>query len=194
MIAFSFKSSKLIGSMRYSTSFFTCNLNTAQDFIAEEHKHLPHFKLREFSLQLFQHCPLLTHLVDDFDSLYESFIAHRYKIPVCGVIMLNKNLDQVVLVRNWKGSSWSFPKGKINEEENPFDCAIRETIEETGFDPTAYCNADTYLTVKGDDQKTVTLFVATGVPLDTEFCPQTRKEISKVEFHFIDNLPKNAWG
>lgn len=87
-----------------------------------------------------------------------------------------------------------YSQGKINEEEDPFDCAIRETIEETGFDPTEYCNADTYLTVKGDDQKSVTLFVATGVPLDTEFCPQTRKEISKVQFHYIDNLPKNAWG
>lgn len=165
-----------------------------EDFIVEEHKYLPHFKLRDFSLELFEHCPMLTHLRPNFETLYDAFITHRYLIPVCGVIMLNKKMDRVVLVRNWKGSSWSFPKGKINEDEDTFDCAIREVFEETGFDATPYCNPSTSIVVKGDDQRTVTLYIATDVPEDTEFCPQTRKEISRVEFHALDKLPKNAWG
>jgi 8-oxo-dGTP pyrophosphatase MutT (NUDIX family) len=34
---------------------------------------------------------------------------------------------QVVLVKGWKSSSgWGFPKGKINQNEPPHECAVRE--------------------------------------------------------------------
>jgi 8-oxo-dGTP pyrophosphatase MutT (NUDIX family) len=37
---------------------------------------------------------------------------------------------QCVLVKGWKSSSgWGFPKGKINEDEPPVHCAIREVYE-----------------------------------------------------------------
>jgi hypothetical protein len=35
---------------------------------------------------------------------------------------------------------------------------------------------------------------AAGVPNDTVFETQTRKEISKVEFHPLNQLPKKIWG
>jgi mRNA-decapping enzyme subunit 2 len=31
-------------------------------------------------------------------------------------------------------SGWCFPKGKVNEDEAPHDCAVREVMEETGFE------------------------------------------------------------
>ena len=48
-------------------------------------------------------------------------------------------LVQVLLCRGYQAKSgWGFPKGKINEAEHDYDCAIREVIEETGFDITPY--------------------------------------------------------
>jgi hypothetical protein len=38
------------------------------------------------------------------------------------------------------------------------------------------------------------MYVAVGVPENTPFNPQTRKEISKVEFHDLNNLPPKNWG
>lgn len=108
--------------------------------------------------------------------------------------MLNAVMSRLVLVRNWKGNSWSFPRGKINQDESPFDCAIRETYEETGFNPRQYCNQEHVLTFREKQGKTAKMFIAVGVPEQAEFAPQTRKEISKVEFHDIYNLPKSNWG
>ena len=35
--------------------------------------------------------------------------------------------SQCVLVKGWKSSaSWGFPKGKINDEEEKWQCAVRE--------------------------------------------------------------------
>jgi mRNA-decapping enzyme subunit 2 len=53
--------------------------------------------------------------------------------------MFNEDASQVLLVRGFKhNSSWSFPRGKINENELPKDCAIREVREETGFNIAPY--------------------------------------------------------
>lgn len=35
---------------------------------------------------------------------------------------------QCLLVKGWKGSSWSFPRGKKSKDEEDHACAIREVI------------------------------------------------------------------
>ena len=35
---------------------------------------------------------------------------------------------------NYNKTLYSFPKGKVNENEKPIDCAIREVWEEIGYD------------------------------------------------------------
>jgi mRNA-decapping enzyme subunit 2 len=164
-----------------------------EDLLADNNPTLPHFKLKPFAELLFDHCLLLHPLKNELHILFDDFCSYRLQIPVCGCIMLNAEMTEAVLVRNWKGNSWSFPKGKINEGEPHYDCAIRETIEETGYNPSAYCNPEHFLVVY-EEKKMTKLYVAIGVPEDTEFCPQTRKEISKVEFHNLTQLPKGVWG
>lgn len=59
----------------------------------------------------------------------------RYKknVPTYGAILMNSDLDKVLLVQSYFAkSSWGFPKGKVNEDEDPLHCAIREVYEETG--------------------------------------------------------------
>lgn len=167
-----------------------------EDFIADDPKNsdLPKFKkLQSFAEILFKSSPLLRPLQNKMDILFNDFCTYRYQIPVCGCILVNPELTHVVLVRNWSGNSWSWPKGKINQGESPYSCALRETLEETGYDASSLCSEDNFLVVH-EDSKLTKLFVAVGVPNDTVFETQTRKEISKVEFHPMNQLPKKVWG
>ena len=108
--------------------------------------------------------------------------------------MLNESMDEVVLVKGWKkGANWSFPRGKIDQNESDLNCAVREALEETGFDLKAAGLVGEekdmkYLQVhiRGQDMK---MYVFRGVPTDTHFEPQTRKEISKVQWHRLSELP-----
>lgn len=48
--------------------------------------------------------------------------------------LLDSSCFQVLLVKGWtKGSSWSFPRGKINKEEPEAMCAVREVRLDTHF-------------------------------------------------------------
>ena len=46
---------------------------------------------------------------------------------------INK-LTKVLLVVSWNGSFYDFPKGKVDENEDEVECAIREVQEEIGYD------------------------------------------------------------
>mgnify|MGYP002870095557 CR=1 FL=1 len=49
-----------------------------------------------------------------------------------GTVLLNKQTNQVGLVYRKKYGDLSFPKGHLEDGESLKECAIRETIEETG--------------------------------------------------------------
>jgi ADP-ribose pyrophosphatase YjhB (NUDIX family) len=53
-----------------------------------------------------------------------------------GSVIKVKNNDKYVylLVKGKYTGKWSFPKGHIEKDERPLECAIRETKEETGID------------------------------------------------------------
>ena len=108
--------------------------------------------------------------------------------------MLNKTMDEVVLVKGWKKSaSWSFPRGKINKDEKDIDCAIREVYEETGYDIRAAGLIGEEEQVKSIEvtmrEQHMKLFVFPNVPRETFFQPRTRKEISKIAWYKLSDLP-----
>lgn len=89
-------------------------------------------------------------------------------------------LTQCVLVKGWsKGASWTFPKGKINQDEPERDCALREVREETGVDASHLLPPDSrdYLELTMREQK-VRLYIVPGLSEDTPMETQTRREIS----------------
>jgi mRNA-decapping enzyme subunit 2 len=152
--------------------------------------------LRQFCLQLFQHCPLLSGFTSEQHlAAYEEFLAYKVRVPVRGAILLDESMEQVVLVKGWKkGASWSFPRGKINKDEKDLDCTIREVWEETGFDiRAAGIIPDEERDVKYIDitmrEQHMRMFVFRNVPLDTFFEPKTRKEISKISWYNLRDLP-----
>ena len=81
------------------------------------------------------------------------------------------------MVRGWKSNSgWGFPKGKINQGEREYDCAVREVFEETGHNVAAYLRENEYIEKRINEQR-IRLYIIIGVDEQTEFLTQTRKEI-----------------
>lgn len=94
-----------------------------------------------------------------------------------GVIVINNN-NQVLLGRrtgNHGHGTWAFPGGHLEYAESPFDCAMRETKEETGLIITNLKQGPWVNTVF-EDSHYVTLFVSashthgTPVALEPDKC------------------------
>lgn len=107
--------------------------------------------------------------------------------------MLNEAMDQVVLVKGWKkGANWSFPRGKINQNEPDLDCAVREVYEETGYDimeaDLVGTEKEKYIEMNLREQE-MRLYIFRGIPMETYFEPRTRKEISKIQWWRLADLP-----
>ena len=84
---------------------------------------------------------------------------------------------QCLLVQGYpSGTSWGFPKGKLEEGEADIDAAVREVYEEIGFDIRHLIQEKQYLDayVKDSDAR---MYIIPGVPENTDFQPKTRNEI-----------------
>ncbi|KAF2468714.1 uncharacterized protein BDR25DRAFT_326456 [Lindgomyces ingoldianus] len=167
-----------------------------EDFIRPLDPSLPSMNLRKFAMLMFQHCPLSSAYSELHHSqAYEDFLAYKTRVPVRGAIMLNQDMTQAVLVKGWKkGAKWSFPRGKINKGEADLDCAVREVYEETGFDLKQHeglvgTEADTKSITVAMREQHMKLYVFRGVPMDAHFEPRTRKEISKIAWYKLGDLP-----
>ncbi|UQC77980.1 uncharacterized protein CLUP02_03453 [Colletotrichum lupini] len=167
-----------------------------EDFVRPLDPTLPSMTLRSFSLRIFQHCPLLAPFsVENHTKAFEEFLQYKTRVPVRGAIMLNEAMDSTILVKGWKkGANWSFPRGKINKDEDDLECAVREVYEETGYDLHAAGlvpkNREDvkYIEVTMREQQ-LRLYVFRDVPMDTHFEPRTRKEISKIQWYKLSELP-----
>lgn len=125
---------------------------------------------------------------------FSEFLAYKTRVPVRGAIMLNQDMDEVVLVKGWKkAANWSFPRGKINKDEPDLDCAVREVYEETGFDLKAEGLVSAEEETKSIEvtmrEQHMRLYVFRGVPMEANFEPRTRKEISKIQWYKLTELP-----
>ncbi|KAF5390326.1 hypothetical protein D9757_002949 [Collybiopsis confluens] len=159
-----------------------------EDFVREANPKLPSLPLKKFSAMLFAACPLL-HRWEDHEQAFTDFMQYKTRVPVCGAIMLNETWEKCVLVKGWKSSSgWGFPKGKINEDEPRANCATREVLEETGYNLAGRLNPDHVIEMSIKEQK-ISLFIVPGVPEDFPFKTKTRKEISKIEWFRLADLP-----
>ncbi|UYV71803.1 DCP2 [Cordylochernes scorpioides] len=146
------------------------------DFYSQEHN-LPNISGRDFLKIIFHHIPFLKEHAERSETIFESWRKHKRTVPTYGAIILNSTLEKVLLVQGyWAKSSWGFPKGKLNENEQNFNCAIREVREETGFDISKIINQEEYIEHTLNEQ-TIRLYIIPGVSEETKFQPQTRKEI-----------------
>lgn len=159
------------------------------DFCMQNTPGAPHCGIRDFAKAVFQHCPFLLPHGEDVQKVLEQWKEYKMGVPTYGAIILDESLENVLLVQGYLAKSgWGFPKGKVNEDEAPHDCAVREVMEETGFDIKNRICKDIYIEQKITDQL-VRLYIIPGVSRDTKFNPKTRKEIRNIEWFTIDKLP-----
>mmetsp|Transcript_1454 Transcript_1454/g.1951 ORF Transcript_1454/g.1951 Transcript_1454/m.1951 type:complete len:565 (-) Transcript_1454:54-1748(-) len=180
------------------------------DFICDNSKlKLPRFNsLKPFAQKMFEMSPMLN--LKHFDKMWEEFSAYRRKISNYGTILLNNSCTKMVLCQAWNSNAWTFPAGKVNQNEAGTDAGSRETYEETGFDPNCdfgltkkMLKSGTEMTWKAlreedalvvtESGKRRTMYVCRGVPEDFPFAPVARKEVSAVQWHEIDNIPKKSF-
>ncbi|ELU02605.1 hypothetical protein CAPTEDRAFT_229101 [Capitella teleta] len=143
----------------------------------------------ELKPSLFKNCPNLIPHSNDVDTILESWREYKMMVPTYGAILLDSSYKQCLLVQGfWSRSSWGFPKGKVNEGEPQHTCAIREVLEETGFDISDLIDLNEYIDFKMHEQLT-RLYLVPNVPLDTQFQPRTRNEIKRLEWFTVNKLP-----
>ncbi|XP_051906090.1 m7GpppN-mRNA hydrolase isoform X1 [Hippocampus zosterae] len=162
------------------------------DFCKPNTPAAPHCGIRDFAKAVFQHCPFLLPHGEDVQKVLDQWKEYKMGVPTYGAIILDESLESVLLVQGYLAkSSWGFPKGKVNEDEAPHDCAVREVLEETGFDIKNRIDKDLYIEQKITD-KLVRLYIIPAVSKDTKFYPKTRKEIRNIEWFPIENLPRHS--
>ncbi|KAG3265832.1 decapping mRNA 2 [Ictidomys tridecemlineatus] len=159
------------------------------DFYMQNTPGLPQCGIRDFAKAVFNHCPFLLPQGEDVEKILDEWKEYKMGVPTYGAIILDETLENVLLVQGYLAKSgWGFPKGKVNKEEAPHDCAAREVFEETGFDIKDYICKDDYIELRINDQL-ARLYIIPGIPKDTKFNPKTRREIRNIEWFSIEKLP-----
>ncbi|CAJ0958123.1 unnamed protein product, partial [Ranitomeya imitator] len=141
---------------------------------------LAHWFYLDFCMQNFPGLPQYVQRVLD------EWKEYKMGVPTYGAIILDETLENVLLVQGYLAKSgWGFPKGKVNKEEAPHDCAAREVLEETGFDIKDRICSNDYIELRINDQL-ARLYI---IPGNIEWFP-----IEKLPCHKNDMTPKSKLG
>jgi len=160
------------------------------DFYCDEHNLKP-YGINQFAQHMFRHIPFLRSRESQVLDVLKEWREYKRSVPTYGAILLNEDMTQVLLVQSyWTKTSWGFPKGKVNQDEDPLNCAVREVYEEIGFDISGTIKNDDYIETVFNDQIN-RLYIVPGVSMKTKFSPQTRNEIGSIEWFALDKLPSN---
>lgn len=160
------------------------------DFYRPDNQDLPDCRFREFAKVMFESYPFLLKPPEaDVDEVIDRWREYKRSVPTYGAVILDEGMQQVLLVQGFVvKASWGFPKGKVNKDEPPEDCAAREVLEETGFNIKPFMNGSEYVELRINEQLT-RLYYVPGVPATTHFSPKTRNEIKSVKWFNVDDLP-----
>ena len=159
------------------------------DFIVPKYPALEEGTIYEFCAHVFNHVPFLRKFSHQVDTIMEYWKSYKTSVPVIGAIMLNQARDKVLLVKGYGNkASWTFPKGKINEDEEESHCAVREVLEETGYDISKLINQDLSME-KVIRFKTIRMFLVAEVEEEFNFQPRVRGEIKEIKWWNINQLP-----
>eukprot|EP00897_Mesotaenium_endlicherianum_P009959 jgi/Mesen1/8992/ME000056S08401 len=160
-----------------------------EDNSREQFSGLKSLNLRDFTSLMFQKCAALRPYLQHVDDIYKDFTTYKTGVPVTGAIILSEDLQKCLLVKGWKaGSSWGFPRGKKNKDEEDHLCAIREVQEETGLDIAPYLRPEDSIELTIGRQRS-RLFIIPSLSERTPLEPRTKKEISEIGWHFVEDVP-----
>ncbi|XP_047501502.1 m7GpppN-mRNA hydrolase-like isoform X1 [Penaeus chinensis] len=162
------------------------------DEYVEEDDSLNNIKFDLFAQQLLSRAGIKPES-GSVEDMLQGFRDFKHRVPTYGGLLLNQDLSHVLLVQGfWHRVSWGFPKGKINVDEEPHCCAIREVLEETGYDISHLIDENVFLETSIGEQF-VRLYIIPGVPMETEFVPRTKGEIKQLKWFPIHQLPVHKY-
>ncbi|GLJ23153.1 hypothetical protein SUGI_0436980 [Cryptomeria japonica] len=145
----------------------------------------------DFTYYFFRSCDTFkTYHASNVDDILDEFMAFKHFVPVAGSIILDQSNQRCLLVKGWKGGSWSFPRGKREDpEEEDHICAIRESMEEVGYDISPLLNVNDF-SEHSERKKRVVLYIIKGVNENYPFEPRTKKEVSEIVWHPLPIMKK----
>lgn len=141
---------------------------------------------RQFVQKIFSIVPSLQKFVkkngkEGVTKLLAQFERFLQSIPVYGSIVQNETLDSIQLVSQL--NKWSIPRGKVNKDEIPQECAIREVLEETGINIAPYLIDTNYLVYHNKLLNSyITSYFIIGVPITINRNKKINAEVDRVEW------------
>jgi len=180
---------------------------------AQTPKYLPKLSLRKFTMQLLTKYPWILEESDPnmfkesetlsinhqnqkiseaVEQMITAFQDYKRQVPTYGAILIDKTYRYCLLVRGANSRvSWGFPKGKMNQNEPPENCAVREVMEEVGFDCSKLIDSNTaFLEAHVGKEQSTRLYLVCKVDMEqAKFLPNTRNEIRDIKWFLIDELP-----
>lgn len=136
--------------------------------------------LPQFSVEILTHNDISLDILAD----YLKFKTYKQSIKVFGTILFSPKLDHVLLVEQSSGShNITFPKGKKSKNESGIECAIRETLEEVGYDV-----RDKIVDISTTIFDKITFYCAFNVDMKFPFKTNTRNEILKIFWFDINKV------
>ena len=141
---------------------------------------------------------LLARRKKEFKIIYDDYKYDMDCKSVAGIFLINTQQTHVCMTKSTFNKN-DFPKGKIDENESEKNAAIRECLEETGYDCSSQLiESDEYkisfeVKIKHLNNrfsnKLVTMFIVLDVPMDYEFkCMTSKYEASSFEWKLIDEI------
>ncbi|ELP93147.1 mRNA-decapping enzyme, putative [Entamoeba invadens IP1] len=126
------------------------------------------------------------------DSEIDKWKVYKSRIPVVGALLLNEAMTHVIRVKSPYSSHYSFPRGKMNKQEDPRFSCMREIKEETGVQLTLeQCKPEFSFTVESKQRTSnhqTTYYVVPAIPMDVEFKPMCKEEIGDVKWDPIEKI------
>ena len=91
----------------------------------------------EYKNTIMENSPFIKNFRDfkdfrDCKDFSKDFKNYPRKPTRAGTIIINYETKQLLITQSY-GRHWGLPKGHLEKNENSIDCALRETLEETGI-------------------------------------------------------------
>ncbi|KAL3289252.1 hypothetical protein HHI36_003684 [Cryptolaemus montrouzieri] len=148
---------------------------------------LPSCRMEEFAKTMFMAIPSVCEEIGNLPEFLREWRKFKLTIPTYGAIFISPDDSHVLMVQGYSGN-WSFPRGKMESGENPEECAVREVLEEVGFDISHLIKSDEYMENKTEERYS-RLYIIKDISIDTIFKTQTISEIKEIRWFSIRDLP-----
>ncbi|TPP60506.1 M7GpppN-mRNA hydrolase [Fasciola gigantica] len=143
-----------------------------------------------FAKQMFTHFPEIVPRGLNWQEKYLEWRKYRGETETGSAIIIDEYFEMILLVQGFYGNRWSFPGGKVNENECLTECAAREVMEETGLDVEYRIDPSLYIdrSIGGTLRRA---FIIENMPRISRLQPATKNEIEAITWFSVNDLPSH---